>query len=387
MDPFTLILTATLFMLLNGGVLGIVHSSLPADVRTSARDWRIGTLLLAGGGILLAVQRSYPPGFILPLGNGLMFMGLALYYRSIRRFFSLDDTAYIWIPIPIGVAGVYWFAAVEPTFAGRVIVAAPVLALYLVLSTRTVLAKKNNVHARSQRVLAGIFLFLAATLLLRAILFIHEPTREESLISATSWITIVTTLVISVLPVIGTTAFLMMCQERVSARWEEAAAMDYLTNLPNRRTISANGSARFSHAQRLQQSNFAVAIIDIDHFKSINDRFGHDIGDLALIHIANVLRDTCRGSSMVGRQGGEEFVVLMDVANANEASVAAERLRRAIEDTPLLLASTQLRMTTSVGVSVFTAADKRYDDMLNRADRALYQAKKTGRNRVEMADA
>jgi diguanylate cyclase (GGDEF)-like protein len=175
-----------------------------------------------------------------------------------------------------------------------------------------------------------------------------------------------------------------MCSERIRHQWQRAAATDYLTELPNRRTITGSGEAGFQQARRLQ-TGFAVAVIDIDHFKRINDGYGHDAGDIALKHVARLLAEHCRGPHMVGRQGGEEFVAVLAVANAQEALTAAERLRHAVAAAPVHISGQPVHLTISIGVAVLSATDLSYDHLLRRADQAVYAAKAAGRNRVELA--
>ena len=135
----------------------------------------------------------------------------------------------------------------------------------------------------------------------------------------------------------------------------------------------------------------SVLMVDIDHFKSVNDRFGHDVGDLALQHVAAVLAHNCRGPNMVGRQGGEEFVALLEAGTMDDARVAAERMRAAIEGFPLQLKDASLPpllpITVSIGIGQIAATDRNFDDVLRRADKALYVAKESGRNRVELCYA
>ena len=169
----------------------------------------------------------------------------------------------------------------------------------------------------------------------------------------------------------------------IRRQWEHAAATDYLTDLPNRRTLTESGEQRFVLA-RAQNSGLTVVVIDIDHFKNINDRYGHDTGDRALIHVAKVLRSACPATAQLARQGGEEFVVLFDTALPADAIASAERLRLALHSTPLALPSGPLTITASFGVSVLGSEDRRFDDTLRRADQAVYAAKSAGRNRVEL---
>jgi len=380
MDPVTALTIATLMMLLNGGVLGLMHRSLSPDVQPSAADWRIGTLLLAGGSVLLAFQKALPAGFILPTGNACALLGLTLYWRAIRRFCKLPDTRWLFLPVALATAGVYVFSAPEPSLVGRIVIASSVWVVISIAIALTLYRHPGDVSI-SHRVLAAIFVVIVIFMMVRIGYFVAYPDAAASFVDGRSWMNVVTPLLVAVPPVIGTTAFLMMCSERIRRQWELAAATDYLTGLPNRRTITGTGEARFNAAKR-SGANFAVAIIDIDHFKSINDRYGHDTGDIALKHVAAILEHHCRGPNMVGRQGGEEFVALLEVNTAAEANAAAERLRLAIESVPLKLNNSEINITASIGVGVIVAEDRVLDDLLRRADQALYAAKSAGRNRV-----
>jgi diguanylate cyclase (GGDEF)-like protein len=389
MDPLTVFIVTTFLTLLNGGVLGLVHRGLLPDVRPSATDWRIGTLLFAAGLTLMPMQIALPPAFILPMCNGCLMLGLALYWRSIRRFYGIPDAPWVFLPFVLMTIIVFWFIAITPHLPTRIVAVAlggivPLTAMAWTLRTRDAFGLTT-----SRLVLASLIVILACFLLIRALYFVLLPTLPANVMDKQDWMNLITPLMLAILPVIGTTAFLLMASERIRWQWERAAAIDFLTDLPNRRTIVSHGEARFNAARRTGGA-FAIAIIDIDHFKAINDKFGHNVGDLALKHIANILNETCRGPSMVGRQGGEEFVALLDDAAADDALAAGERLRLAIANKPLNLpnsALTTLTITASIGVSTIKPDDNGLDDLLRRADEALYEAKSAGRNRVVLNSA
>jgi diguanylate cyclase (GGDEF)-like protein len=164
-------------------------------------------------------------------------------------------------------------------------------------------------------------------------------------------------------------------------RMRALALTDELTGLPNRRAILQQLSARMATRGR---SAAPLLMFDIDHFKSINDRLGHDVGDVVLKAVASAARRAIAGHGEVGRIGGEEFLVLLRPAEADYLGVIAERLRKAIEDLRLEGASADLRVTVSVGGSLSSPADTRIEDVLKRVDLALYRAKEGGRNRVEL---
>jgi len=383
MDPRTALVIATLMMLLNGGVLGLMHRGLSSDVQPSATDWRVGTLLAASGTLLLAAQEAYPPGFILPLGNACLFLAMALYWRAVRRFDGYADSRWIFLPPLLGTLGIYWFAAVAPSLEVRVLIASIAWAVSLLSAVVTLLRGTRRQAAASRSVLAAIMLLVAVFMLLRMLYFAMRSQEVSTIVDAGYWMNALTPLVVAILPVIGTTAFLMMCSERIRGQWERAASIDFLTGLPNRMTITGTGASRFNAAQR-SGAALAVAIIDVDHFKSINDRFGHDMGDRALKHLAAVLAHHCRGPHLVGRHGGEEFVAVLEDAGRAEAGAAAERLRLAVEQNPLAEGDLRLPITVSIGVGCIAPQDREFDDLLRRADKALYAAKSAGRNRVEM---
>lgn len=153
---------------------------------------------------------------------------------------------------------------------------------------------------------------------------------------------------------------------------------DPLTGLLNRRSLQAEILARCQACER-----FGVLFLDLDHFKSVNDRFGHEMGDRVLVAVASVLKAALRPGDVVGRYGGEEFVGVVAGAGPESARLVAERLRSSIE---LMLPPKggPTKLTISVGTTVFDPrqSDERMEDLLHRADMALYAAKRSGRNRV-----
>ncbi|OEZ60070.1 diguanylate cyclase [Duganella sp. HH105] len=161
------------------------------------------------------------------------------------------------------------------------------------------------------------------------------------------------------------------------------ADTDYLTGILNRRAFTAAGNLRLRGARERGES-LAVILFDVDHFKSVNDSYGHDAGDQVLIRIAEVVRDSLRDGEIVARYGGEEFVVMPTCCGLEAAHALAERLRAAISREPLTLADGHiLRVTASFGVAVAHGPHAALDDLFHAADLALYRAKRNGRNRVE----
>jgi diguanylate cyclase (GGDEF)-like protein len=163
----------------------------------------------------------------------------------------------------------------------------------------------------------------------------------------------------------------------------ERAYLDALTRLPNRDALRARLHEEIERARRYEQP-VSLCYVDIDYFKTVNDRFGHAAGDVALRTIAATLRRTARSIDFVGRYGGEEFLVVAPGTQINEASILGERLRAAVAETPSigLTNGEPLQLAISVGVAEFPANASSLDQLIDRADTALYVSKRGGRNRV-----
>ncbi|KXS38446.1 MAG: serine/threonine kinase [Halomonadaceae bacterium T82-2] len=162
---------------------------------------------------------------------------------------------------------------------------------------------------------------------------------------------------------------------------QKQANTDALTGLANRRLFVKRLSR--AHARAGETAGESVMLmIDIDHFKSVNDRFGHSAGDRVLCHLAEQFRDTLRPDDLAARLGGEEFGILLHGVTAAQASQVAERLGRRIADTPLAIDTDTITLTISIGLAGLRDDEPTHEAVLNRADRALYLAKARGRNRV-----
>lgn len=381
MDPVTAFLFATVLMMLNGAVLGVMHGDLAPALRAPAFGWRVGTLLIAIGCLVLALQKWLPPWVALPVGNALLLAGLVAYWNAVELFDGRPASHVRWLgPIALA-AGIAWFTVVRDDFSLRVVLASIAWVTTLTGSARALWRGRQADGASSRLVLVALFVGLAIVMVLRGAWFGLRAGPETTVVDPGSWVNVVTPMLASTLPIIGTTAFLLMCSERLRREWENAASTDALTGLWNRRTLISRGASALEEA-RQQGKGLAVAVIDVDHFKSVNDRFGHEVGDLALQHVARGLRAGCRSNDLAARHGGEEFVVLLKDLDAASGAEAAERLRAALAAEPLVRAELRLELTASFGVTALTREDRVFDDLLRRADAALYRAKREGRNRV-----
>jgi diguanylate cyclase (GGDEF)-like protein len=175
-------------------------------------------------------------------------------------------------------------------------------------------------------------------------------------------------------------------QKQVEMEYAKLAATDPLTDIPNRRfflefaELDMNRSLRFGAPSSL-------LIVDIDRFKNVNDTYGHAKGDAVIRRVAEVCTNSIRSCDLFARLGGEEFVCILSQIDGQGAFIAAERLRIAVERLSVFSGIRRIPVTVSIGISPITSKDRGVDDVLRRADRALYRAKAEGRNCVRCQDA
>ena len=156
---------------------------------------------------------------------------------------------------------------------------------------------------------------------------------------------------------------------------------DQLTTAANRRAFNEIISQEFSRFKR-SQKEYALVMIDLDHFKSINDQHGHGAGDRVLIEVTERCKDNLRVHDIIARLGGEEFCILLPYTNLEQAQKVAERLRQKIELMPIISDGNRIKVTVSVGISLVLEGDNDGHDAIERADKKLLEAKSLGRNRV-----
>jgi diguanylate cyclase (GGDEF)-like protein len=175
-------------------------------------------------------------------------------------------------------------------------------------------------------------------------------------------------------------------RERTTAELQRLATTDELTGLHNRRHLEKIFTHLAAAAER-QKHALAVVVMDLDHFKQINDRWGHHAGDAVLVHVARLLRDQLRSSDWAFRIGGEEFCLFLPMADRDGAVTATETLRRRIAEHPCDLNGQTIPLSASVGFSMYPTDANAFGALLSLADERMYRAKQQGRNRVVGDDA
>ena len=167
-----------------------------------------------------------------------------------------------------------------------------------------------------------------------------------------------------------------------NAKFKRIATMDFLTNIPNRRYFFTMGNKLFASVKR-EKLSLSMVVLDIDFFKKINDTYGHKIGDKVLVQIAKTIESEIREEDIVARVGGEEFAIILNNTSLIQGMKISEKIREKIESTPYIKEGIIIHLSTSIGVAQYILEDNDLESLYDRADKALYVAKNSGRNCVK----
>ena len=273
-----------------------------------------------------------------------------------------------------------WHIAVDPHVGIRMTVVPAFAALTMLLSAYMILTHRERTRPAEWVVAIGLGVFAITQVGAASLAFMQGATGDESIAAAYRHFNFLT------LPagyVVTSMLIILMMASDISAKLKKMAVQDQLTGLLNRRGFEEYGSRAFAVARRTGQS-MSVIMTDIDRFKYINDKFGHAAGDMALAHFARLFSESRRQEDVAARVGGEEFALLLPGTDLRDAMAIADQLCAKIGSTPLDTTVVGLPMTSSFGVAAISKKDKSLDDILLRADRALYRSKRAGRNQVDL---
>ena len=375
LDISTLYLVATLAAALLGAMLLFFWR----QEKIAALGWWGAAYILGAASVALWTVGGPELGWELSLAvNAVGFIACGLVWDAARAFHGRPAS---WIGVIAGPA--LWVAAVvardpiDPEL--RMIVGAAIVAAYAALTAGELWReRRKSLRARWPAIFVPL---LHGIVLMLPILLGDLYRSADAAIMAQVWVAaFVAELVIYA---VGTVFIIvMLVSERTVSAHKTAASIDPLTGLLNRRGFG-EATSRMIEREAKAGRPVTVMIFDIDHFKSVNDRFGHAAGDDVLKVFSNIVVASLRMSDLVGRVGGEEFAALLP-CSIEEALLAAERVREAFEASGVAIDDAPLETTVSIGVAG-GPANTELEVLMASADTALYQAKRTGRNRVEAA--
>ena len=373
---------------LAGGLLSLSWRSLPASARPSLRWWLSGLALHPLGFFLLALRGWLPDYWVTPIAATLLACAFACMAVALRSFYSLPERRLRLVVVAVLVAVLaHVFTSVWPSLQARVFAIHVLLAIMIGSGARAVF-RRDGPQGRVPRVTGWLFAVLTLLVLVRAVVELGYPTTPEQLFSPHPE-NIPCLVGLLLLPLLASVSFLLMCNERAQQQLEHTARVDYLTGIYNRRAIEELATRVISAARR-HDFPLALMIVDLDLFKRVNDQYGHACGDRVLIESVGRMHEILRSEDLLGRLGGEEFVVVMPRIGLDQAVLAAERLRERFAEQVMRVhdgeTDMELQLTLSIGVVALQPQDSQFSHLLRRADRAMYAAKAAGRNRV-MSDA
>jgi diguanylate cyclase (GGDEF)-like protein len=330
--------------------------------------------------LLLRLFADWLPDFmIFIVANVLLLTGLALFYIALSQFteFSYSKTLVVAV-IAAVVFFLAYFSYWQDDLGKRVItLSLGCLTIDCMLIYQLWRTLKTPLRF-SANLLMAAFLFYGIALLVRTISTIRFPPQETFSMNLVQSATYLLAFALSFFWSMG---FILMVSQRLRNDLMEVATIDVLTRIPNRRATQTFLEKELSRAQR-SQTEFTVLLMDIDNFKKVNDRWGHVIGDSVLVKTASLFQSMIRKQDLIGRWGGEEF--LMIVPGLCDARELAERVRSEVANVTYNHATAPFHITISIGVVCAKPSDE-IEQILKKADSALYKAKRT-RNTVSIAE-
>lgn len=351
--------------------------------RISLRIWGTVLLLQALGWALMGLRGHANAWLSIVLANGLLMISYAETTRALRLLLGAPQRRRLLAAIGVaGWLGIAWFGVVVPDYRLRVYIVSLALGGYLLLLAWPLRHALRRGGSTAQRVM--LLVLLAAILVWCARLgeLIFHPLAGTGLLAYTP-VNAANMIYSAVEPVLASIGFLLMYNETVQAELGRLARTDPLTGTLNRFALDEEARRLFRHADR--SGAMAALMIDVDHFKQINDDFGHAAGDRVLAALAAGIGAQLPQPAVLGRIGGEEFLALLPDTGLAEALAVAERLRTTVSALPSAIGDAAPAVTISAGVAMVRPEDANVHDLIRRADRALYDAKRAGRNRVVIA--
>jgi diguanylate cyclase (GGDEF)-like protein len=368
-------------VILMSGVLGLMLSVVMLFLRLSYPRTIRGMGFWAGAGLLafsstfLFGGRGVLPDLLSVVGANLFLLaGVALFQLGLQRFFGLPLSWRLWALVLLLLApALAWFTLASPDFNARVVLVNAVWAT-LQLSMAWLVWRRGP-EVFSTRYTVVVLLLHAGVIVLRFLTALL-PLPDEGLLEPTRVQTVYIAANAMLILAFGL-GLILMAGDRLRENFEHSASHDSLTNALNRRSLIEACERELERCRR-HGHRMALLMLDLDHFKTINDTYGHMTGDQVLISFVARVRDQLRRPDQLGRFGGEEFILLLPDTPPESALVVAERIRTAVARASDGLPA----ITVSIGVTSNRPDEADIDELLARADRALYMAKTGGRNRI-----
>ena len=347
--------------------------------------WAAALLVNAIGHLLIMLRGLIPDLLSIVVGN---LMLSSVFVGMIAAVYQFQGRPVRWALLLAPPLLVLVFVSVFiDNFPARVSFVGLVIGLQAVWALLAALSHRHATVGRGQWLLVAGLSLEAVVLGGRALVAISTHSEATNILQSSALQTLTFLATFSVV-LVSSVGFVFMSRDRADENNRVLAALDPLTGVANRRSLIAALDRDVARAQRMREP-MALMMVDIDHFKDVNDQYGHPAGDRVLCSVVNVLRQRVRAQDLVGRYGGEEFMVLLPDTGLVGAEQLARELCKAVEESRCPadgVPGPGIAVTVSIGVfgGRLESGDS-WDMLIAAADRALYQAKNNGRNRVEVA--
>lgn len=347
--------------------------------------WAAALLVNAIGHLLIMLRGLIPDLLSIVVGN---LMLSSVFVGMIAAVYQFQGRPVRWALLLAPPLLVLVFVSVFiDNFPARVSFVGLVIGLQAVWALLAALSHRHATVGRGQWLLVAGLSLEAVVLGGRALVAISTHSEATNILQGSGLQTLTFLATFSVV-LVSSVGFVFMSRDRADENNRVLAALDPLTGVANRRSLIAALDRDVARAQRMREP-MALMMVDIDHFKDVNDQYGHPAGDRVLCSVVNVLRQRVRAQDLVGRYGGEEFMVLLPDTGLMGAEQLARELCKAVEESRCPVDGVPgpgIAVTVSIGVfgGRLESGDS-WDMLIAAADRALYQAKNNGRNRVEVA--
>lgn len=368
-------LAATMTLVIGAG-LAFAATGYPPALQRTIDLWVRGLLLQPAAFLMFALRGHIPDLLSIVAANTLLMAAFAHQMHALRAFNnSVDRSRTLAALVATTFVGTLLLSFAWPSLGARTAFVSLVIIAMAVLGVLGIYGKGGQ-RNRAEHLIA---LFLGIGIGIMIVRIVSQPSASAISIVSYSPLQGIVFTYASLLPVVSTAAFMLMCGERLNADLTRLATLDPLTGVYNRRTMTDLATRAVADARRHGRP-LSLLALDVDHFKRINDEFGHEAGDLALCALVDLLRRETRAGDIISRIGGEEFVVILPDTSESAAGALAERIRARVSDSGFAVAGWPAPLQVSIGVGALDAGD--FDALRRATDRALYSAKRAGRNRV-----
>ncbi len=371
--------TMLIVMALGNIVLSVMLASFAKspDILQATRIWTYSKFLQGLAWAMLWMRGLIPDLWSIPVANSLLFAGFALEFAAIWEYLGMQLWRRILGPGLATAVAVFWLAYLaEASPSGRVALASVISAPFFGLATWGLVANWSQATPL-RRLVAGTSAAVTLAIFARGVVAWIGP---EMHLTSNLTIQAMTFIPIYFIMISNGFGFLLLAKEKTDGQLLRLATLDSLTEIFNRRSFLEEARAALALSRRTG-GDLSLLMIDLDRFKDVNDRHGHQAGDEVLRAFARCCRGQLRASDVMGRLGGEEFGVILPATGLVGAAQLGERIRQAIMALVVKSSGKSIGFTVSVGVAAAEEYDT-LDTLIGRSDKALYMAKGKGRNCV-----